>query len=159
MVKQSSRRRLLIVSCSKTKQKLENAPALEVYNGPVYKILRKNLMPNLDILIISAKYGLIKQDQLISYYDLQMTENIAESFRSELTANLSKIIINNSYREIFIELGKTYQKSIDFKKLEFNNQNLILDTGTIGRRLHNLKKWLESNAFDGSEISKENNIN
>ena len=152
-------RRLLIVSCSKTKRKLENAPAMEVYDGPVYKILRKNLKQNLDILIISAKYGLIKQDQLISYYDLQMTDEIAESFRNELTATLSKIINNNSYEEIFIELGKTYQRSIDFKKLEFNNQNLIFDNGTIGMRLHNLKKWLGSSAFDGSAISKENNIN
>ena len=132
---------------------------MEVYDGPVYKILRKNLKQNLDILIISAKYGLIKQDQLISYYDLQMTDEIAESFRNELTATLSKIINNNSYEEIFIELGKTYQRSIDFKKLEFNNQNLIFDNGTIGMRLHNLKKWLESSAFDGSVISKENNIN
>ena len=152
-------RRLLIVSCSKTKRKLKNAPAMEVYDGPVYKILRKNLKQNIDILIISAKYGLIKQDQLISYYDLQMTDEIAESFRNELTATLSKIINNNSYEEIFIELGKTYQRSIDFKKLEFNNQNLIFDNGTIGMRLHNLKKWLESSVFDGSAISKENNIN
>lgn len=152
-------RRLLIVSCSKTKRKLENSPAIEVYDGPVYKILRKNLKQNLDILIISAKYGLIKQDQLISYYDLQMTDEIAESFRNELTATLSKIINNNSYVEIFIELGKTYQRSINFKKLECNNQNLIFDTGTIGMRLHNLKKWLGSSAFDGSAISKENNIN
>ena len=68
MAKQAFRRKLLIVSCSKTKRKLKNAPAMEVYDGPVYKILRKNLKQNLDILIISAKYGLIKQDGILLWY-------------------------------------------------------------------------------------------
>ena len=33
---------LLILSCSKTKKNIDRAPAIELYDGMYYKVLRKN---------------------------------------------------------------------------------------------------------------------
>ena len=59
------RKYLLIISCSDRKiQTLGCLPAFELYDGSFYRILRKAIREgyfpnNLDILIISPKYGLL----------------------------------------------------------------------------------------------------
>ena len=56
---------LLILGCSDKKiENFSQTPALEVYDGPNYRVLRKFLRengwpPGLMIKIISAKYGII----------------------------------------------------------------------------------------------------
>ena len=72
---------LLIISCSQRKrQDIDGSClAIDVYDGPVYRTLRKMLrergkdLKNLDILIISAKYGLLRHFDTIDPYDQQMT--------------------------------------------------------------------------------------
>ena len=69
---------LLIISCSGAKDKAPGKlPALMRYKGPFYPTLhkakRENRLPkDLDILIISAKYGLLKSDDPIECYDQEM---------------------------------------------------------------------------------------
>ena len=62
-------RKLLIVSCSKIKKNLKQGPAVNIYDGPYYRILRKSNLSNIDVKIISAKYGLIDSNSLISPYE------------------------------------------------------------------------------------------
>lgn len=153
-----SKRRLLISSCSKKKRKLTKGPALEIYDGPVYKILRKNPRECLDNVILSAKYGLIEHNQLISPYDTKMTPKIANEIREDSTEKLLRILTKNNYSEIFVELGKVYQNAIDFTKLQSMDFNFKFDSGTIGNRLHNLKEWLKSVDHQSSETIGENYI-
>jgi hypothetical protein len=62
---------LLIVTCSQRKRSdLELLPALERYDGIFFRILRKALREGhwsgtLEVLIISAKYGLLELDTVI----------------------------------------------------------------------------------------------
>ncbi len=135
-------RKLLIISCSKTKRNLKQGPAIKIYDGPFYKILRKNFTENLDVLILSAKYGLIEYTKIISPYDTKMTFKLAKEIRVESTSNLLKLLKQNTYSEIFVELGKIYKDGIDFESLKQEGLNFKFDDGTIGKRLHNLKIWL-----------------
>lgn len=151
-------RRLLLISCSSKKQTLNDRMAIEVYDGPFYQVVRKHNRDDLDILILSAKYGLIDQNQVISTYDAIMTPKIANEIRKDSTEKLLKIINENNYSEIFVELGKTYENAIDFTKLEFMDLNIKFDSGTIGKRLHNLKEWLKSVNHQSSKTIGENNI-
>ena len=73
---------LLIISCSQRKIQTDKAlPAIERYDGPTYRCLRKfreaqtdKAFPNnLRILIISAKYGLIMPETEVRNYDMKMT--------------------------------------------------------------------------------------
>jgi len=75
---------LLILPCSKRKKPVSKAQALELYDGPFYRVVRKAKPQNLDILILSAKYGLISSNESISYYDQMMTAERAEELASEI---------------------------------------------------------------------------
>ncbi len=69
----------LIIACSRAKRKpgegiweVEGAsPAVWVYDGPWWKILRKQ-NPRVHVFALSAKFGLIPAHTLIPYYDLKM---------------------------------------------------------------------------------------
>ena len=75
---------LLIMMGSKSKRKLQNSPAIDVYNGTRYMMLRKRRPDDLRILIVSAKYGLIEPDTEISWYDKIMTREKAQDELKEI---------------------------------------------------------------------------
>ena len=78
-------RYLLIVACSQRKRSDPGLlPAIERYDGVNFRVLRKarreGYWPeNLDVLILSAKYGLLKPDTLIEDYDSRMTQERASA--------------------------------------------------------------------------------
>lgn len=133
---------LLILPCSKQKKELYSACALELYDGPFYRVVRKNQPKNLDILILSAKYGLISSDNLISYYDQIMTPKRAEELASKIMMKLERIFTNENYDEVFINLGKNYLPALDGAKKILDEHNVNWANGQIGERLHQLKNWL-----------------
>ena len=135
-------RSLLILSCSKKKKNLSRARAVDIYDGPSFRILRHHFPMNLDALVLSAKYGLIEGSTLISPYDLKMTLDVANEMRSKVTKNLIHLIINNNYQKIAINLGKTYMQAIDLDDLTKIAPNMEIFGGGIGARNHQLLKWL-----------------
>lgn len=141
---------LLILSCSQTKIKNKDLlPAIERYNGPSYKVLRKimnssNYNNSLDIAIISAKYGLLQPHEKIEDYDLKMNKEIAESLNNKVVEELRKQISNNKYENIFINIGSDYNLAVDgFNKKLPRNTEILYAKGKIGERLSQMKKWLE----------------
>jgi cytoplasmic iron level regulating protein YaaA (DUF328/UPF0246 family) len=140
---------LLILSCSKTKKNIDRAPAIELYDGMYYRVLRKNFNlkdnKNLDILILSAKYGLIDSNEIIDYYDQVMTSKRAEELKDGVKLKLKEVLNNNNYDEIFITMGKTYKEAFDGECRELlQKYNTHWIEGMIGERLQQLKKWLIS---------------
>lgn len=135
---------LLILPCSKRKKPVSKAQALELYDGPFYRVVRKAKPQNLDILILSAKYGLIGSNESISYYDQMMTAERAEELASEIIMKLEKSLRYGCYDEIFINLGKTYMLALDEGKNMLDEYNVYWASGQIGERSHQLKNWLES---------------
>ncbi len=85
---------LMIIGCSQRKVEVsEPLPAVERYDGPTYRILRKMrregfTLKNLDVLIISAKHGLLACQQPIENYDERMTEERAEELLSQIQNGL-----------------------------------------------------------------------
>ncbi len=146
----SQERKLLLVSCSKKKKPYytkDGIPAIELYDGPQFKILRKYLdIPNLDIYIISAKYGLVGSLDYIELYDMEMTAKRAEELKNTINKSLDSIFEQNQYSEVLINLGKNYLRALDGFTKKLNNQdcNIVIISGRIGERLHRMKKWLDS---------------
>lgn len=148
--RRDSKKKLLIVSCSAKKSNLVEGPAINIYDGPMFKIIRKHFTDMLDTKIISAKYGLIDVNEKISTYEMKMTPDRAENLRDSVSSDLKEILGGGNYSEVFIELGKVYQKAVDIKPEDFPNTKFLKDEGTIGLRLHNLKKWLEDSRETGN---------
>ncbi len=140
--KDKNKKYLLILPCSKQKKELYGTSALELYDGPFYRVVRKNQPQNLDILILSAKYGLIRSDNLISHYDQIMTPKRAEELANEIMMKLERTFRNEDYDEVFINLGKNYMLALDGSKNILDEHNVNWANGQIGERLHQLKTWL-----------------
>ena len=146
---------LLIIGCSQRKVESPGVlPAMDRYDGPTYRTLRKHfpdgdLPENLDIVIISAKYGLIECEQPIENYDQRMTPERADALASTVQDALQRKIIANTdegthsyiYDEVFINLGKTYKRTLE--SFHWGLIRTLEATGGIGLKTQQMKVWLE----------------
>lgn len=131
---------ILILSCSQHKIERPARP-IELYNGQSYRIVRKFLKENpdlnIEIYVLSAKYGLIDAmdpDGIIEPYDLKMDPEIASRWKEilERTIDKDRITRGNSF---------FYGSSLYYSVLPFEIPH---SKGKIGEQLHQLKEWLES---------------
>ena len=129
-----NKERLLILSCSDRK-KADRAKAIDLYDGPAFRVIRKYLKTKdgVDVKILSAKYGLISQDEIIDTYNQKMTPESAATYRKKYLRE-SKIL-QNSYDDIFFFGGKVYRSVL-------RNNNFKYGEGRIGEKLSQLKAWL-----------------
>ncbi|MBO8172415.1 MAG: peroxide stress protein YaaA [Bacillaceae bacterium] len=141
---------LLLISCSQKKTELKRGNALDVYNGPYYQIIKKlkreNKFPKtLDLYILSAKYGIIKESDTIDNYDQKMTLQRGKELYTKNLNRLEKILQNNNYNNFFVNLGKLYLESISpFDQLVPKSTNVIICEGQIGERMSQMKNWILS---------------
>jgi predicted RNA-binding protein len=142
--KNQGKKYLLILPCSKRKKRISNAYAIDLYDGPFYRMVRKNKPENLDILILSAKYGLIRYNEKISDYEQIMTVERAEELANSVYIKLKEILKMNHYDHVLINLGKTYVIALEKSKTMLSRYNVYWANGQIGERLNQLKNWLES---------------
>lgn len=131
----------MVLPCSKMKNNLVNAQAIDLYNGPFYQVLRKEKLKNTDLFIISAKYGLIRSTETISYYDQKMTLRRAEQLRKDIKLKMETILTEDNYTDVYINLGKIYMHAF-FDSLDLlQGYTIHHGKGGIGERLHQLKLW------------------
>lgn len=136
---------LVVVGCSATKLAIEGSlPAVHLYDGPVYRILRAHLRgqrwsKNLSLAVLSAKHGLIGAMSPISHYDERMTPSRAESLRESATATFHEYARGKS--NVHLILGKDYMRALDYPSDQVSTAD-----GPIGMKLQyfsNLLKDLE----------------
>lgn len=133
----SEKNRLLILACSKSKN-TDSMKALDLYNGPAFRMVRKYLLTSnhLDVRVLSAKYGLIRSDTIITPYDLKLNEERASELMGLTRSKINNIM--KQYDDVFVFGGKLYQEVIG-KHLHFQYSH-----GKIGQQLASLNDWLYS---------------
>ena len=138
-------KRLLIMACGKAK-KNEAGKAINVYDGPTFKAVRKYLRSgnnHLDVKIISAKYGLIGSNDKISPYDLKLNAKTSRIYKEIYDCDLSREI--HSYNDIFVVGGKHYQSVVP------SASNVTRAEGKNGFQLSQLINWLNSDPTSNKE--------
>ena len=107
---------LVITSCCKKKNEVNlKLKASERYIGQMFRAT-KNFADNNQyaLLIISAKYGLLKPEDKIDNYNKKIqNKREALELRSKVVPKLQKIIENENYSRIIIVLGKLYRFIIE----------------------------------------------
>lgn len=144
------RSRCLILGCSRTKNKnSELIPAIQRYNGPSFKVLRRYMNENpgnsdtLDIFVLSAKYGLIDGQTLIANYDQYMTNKQATEMYGKVMERIQNDLLPQNYCEIFLSMGKTYLQAMSgLENLVNGHTRVIISDGATGRKLADLRNWL-----------------
>lgn len=152
-------RSLLIVSCSQRKRPDPGLlPAIDRYDGPTFRVLRRYLKEQpsaqLDIFILSAKFGLIPANQLIPNYDQRMTLLRAQELHPDVIAKLRCILSSKSYQELYICMGQNYLRIlVGYKTLISSELSIKVSAGSLGIKLAELHFWLY-----GKSSSKRSNM-
>lgn len=142
--------RLLILSRSQRKRPdAILLPALERYDGPLFRVLRKFLRESPskqrhpDVYILSAQLGLISADQLIPNYDCQMTPQLASRLQPQVHAEFRHLLKHKPYEESFISVGKNYAAAFTgYEQLIPPQVKVVVSTGSRGRKQAELYDWL-----------------
>lgn len=137
---------LLLISCSQRKKEdIELMPAIERYDGPVYRCLRKlmrdGFYPEDDIgcLIISAKYGLITSLASIENYDQRMTPARAVELREQVQSQLT-LFLTSDLQQVFINLGKDYMLTLE--GFHWGLHATMEASGGIGQKTSQMRHWI-----------------
>ncbi len=149
-------KRCLLITCSKAKLSNQNLlPAIERYDGPCFRVLRRFFREipsgkdDLKVLVLSAKYGLISGDQLIPNYDCIMTAARAEELRPQVLDSLERQIAEGYWTEIFVLMSANYHEVIlGFEANLPSKIEVICAKGAQGVKARQLRDWLH-----GSTIS------
>lgn len=139
-------RTLLVQSCSATKHRVDNpVPALELYDGYFFRIIKKALRAGrfqcgTDIIIISAKHGVVEPADEIHYYDQRMTTERAAELNDAVVDTLREKIATGDYDNVWINLGRHYLPAIDGLKDSVDVPIRHIDGSGIGLKGKRLKR-------------------
>jgi len=122
-------------------------PAIQRYDGVNYRVLRKAIREsrcpcNLDILILSSKYGLISAATPIPTYDAVMTRRRALELRGAVSSAMEAWATDKSYSEVFVNAGRTYRLALDMALLECRTHSVRIAEGGIGVKMAAMKAWM-----------------
>jgi hypothetical protein len=140
--------RVLIIACSQRKVPGKGQiPALDRYDGPAFRVLRKYLRDETtsptDVLILSAKYGLIPASRKIPDYDCRMSAARAKSLREKVLAAAKTCLGTERWDEVGICLGKHYRAALNgFEQFVPIGTRVGFILGGQGARLTALHEWL-----------------
>lgn len=128
-------------------------PAIERYDGGSFRVIKKakreqKKLDNIDILIVSAKYGLIEASTPIVDYEKRINQQRAKELNPQVLQILKKYAITGDYIEIYLDLGQDYSLAIEGVQDLFTGSRFIFAQGRIGERLRQLKLWLEEKSID-----------
>ena len=138
-------KKLLILGCADRKRSSAGLlPALDRYDGPAYRVVRKFLRDyqwpeDVSIAVLSAEYGLFGILKGIRHYDKRMDRFTAEASASECSTVLGRWAA--SHRSVHVSLGKDYMPAVQpgLETLAIEPQ---VFHGGIGQKLNQIKTFL-----------------
>jgi hypothetical protein len=143
-----SKRLLVVIPCSAAKRESPSYPiaAIERYNGPFYKVIRKakrerRLNPLVRIVILSAKHGLLHGGARIRSYDQRFNAEAADLRGPEIRSDLRRVIQTGNFSKVCVNLGRDYAALIrEMPEL----RGAVWAQGSIGTRAALLKEWIRA---------------
>ena len=137
---------LLLIACSQRKIFEQTArPAWDVYDGVIYRVLKKRLGPRgrwptgFEILIVSAKYGVIRPEKPILPYDQKMT---AAGKPGRWARSLKRAVADRHYHFVHMNLGRAYVLALGDLTELFAGAEVTSAAGGIGQRAAQTATWV-----------------
>ncbi len=146
--------RCLILGCTQSKNSSEKPlPAIERYDGPTFRVLRKFLneapsaLQDIELYVLSAQHGLISGAKQIENYDLRMTQEQADLLNKKVLERFSKVMAK-PFAEVFVMLSGSYLQAMDgFAAFIPSGMPSTVVTTSSGKQLKALKSWLYKRPF------------
>jgi hypothetical protein len=137
---------LVLLPCSHTKRPDSgHLPAIERYDGPLYRVLRKFLRESawpedLSVAVLSARYGLVGGLAPIESYDQRMDASRAAQIVPQSRLTLSRWSEHHATAQIL--LGQAYLPAVDLRHMAHLGIRSTIAPGPIGRKLNALRRVL-----------------
>lgn len=140
-------RRLLVLSCTRRKRpNVGSLPALERYDGPTFRVLRRYLAtapvgPPVSY-VMSAEHGLIDAEHPVACYERAMTSERADQLRESVLRGLTEAIDRIRPTSVMILMGQRYARALTGVDRSPVLMTAQLVGGSIGRQVAVLHDWL-----------------
>jgi hypothetical protein len=139
--------RAVFLSCSQRKVATERpVPAIERYDGPCFRALRKHLRANppgeIQIWIVSAEHGLISGRTLVPLYDRRMTAERAKELQEPIRETLAAVQHGPKVVEAFACLSSFYALAMERGWSLLGSNAIRFARGSIGGQVSQLVQWL-----------------
>lgn len=130
----NSNKVLIILSCGKKKsEKLSQGKlkASQAYIGPMFQVINKakresRWSEDFFLGIISAKYGFLRENQEIEFYDKKMSKKRAYELRDQVINSIQTWNSEEQFSLIYILMGKIYLSSVE-KLKDFIDTKVIIE--------------------------------
>ncbi len=143
------RRSLLVLACSARKSaRVRRGPAWEVYDGRVYQVLKKLLRDHpswresLDILIVSARHGVIDSKRVVSIYDDRLTSARSADLARRSARQLRRNVAGRYYQAAHANLGRIYREAVPDLSAILAPAPIDWASGGIGARNAQTRGWV-----------------
>jgi hypothetical protein len=144
---------LLVQSCSKSKNHpTEPVPALELYSGFFFKIIKKAMREDafderIDICILSAEYGLIDADAEVEWYDRRMDVERARELAPEVRETLCEKV-QGSHERVIVNVGGVYNDALEGVDEYISSDIFHISGSGIGEKGRVLKRVIRGGSRD-----------
>jgi hypothetical protein len=144
---------LVVVSCGKSKaDELKNYPmrAEEAYRGPIFQVINKAKRENkwgenIELGIVSAKYGFLRGKEYINDYDLRMTPTLAKKHNPHVLEKINLWHKSDPFSLIYVLMGKDYLMTVKgLKELLSPARVIIENMGGLGIGQKKLVQFINS---------------
>ena len=147
-------KKLLVLSCSQAKRDCDGLlPALDRYDGPPYRVLRKFLRDyqwpeDVSIGVLSARYGLFGILKGIENYDTRMDAATARVKASECSKTLKEWA--TYHQKVYLSVGRDYLPAVQ-PALDRLKKKKEVFQGPIGLKMSQIKSFLNNTSSDRRE--------
>jgi len=144
-------RKLLIMPPSYRRRIEPDLPAIERYDGVLYRVLRRNLKSDkVDILVLTEDLKLVWGNEKLPYrkpegdrWSRYGPQDIPDNVVKKNIEFLKKVLEKGDYDEVFVALGEKFRKAIgDLEKITNVRVTYIKGRG-LGPYAQCLKEWLK----------------
>jgi hypothetical protein len=140
---------LVILGCSQRKKQTSRLiAAIDRYDGPVFRVLRKHtlLAPEEPIHthILSGRFGLIPGMLPIPRYNYRLRPSNLDSLRLLVVNQLKQTLDNLKPDRLFVSVGRQYWPLLEEPlSRDVSPGKVVVATGSIGGRASQLAHWLD----------------
>ena len=122
---------------------------MERYDGYFFRIIKKAigegaLRNDIEIVILSAEFGLLDLDDEIPLYNRQMTSKRAGELRDDVMSSLVSRVRRGEYDTLVVNMAKEYEKAIEGVDSQLKIEINRIRGGGIGAKGRKFKHLIRS---------------
>lgn len=127
---------------------------MERYDGYFFRIIKKAndddvLRKDLDVVILSAEFGIVDSDDQIPDYDRRMSPKRATELRDDVVSTLRDRVRHGEHERVVINMAKDYERAIEDFANDLDVTVHRIRGGGIGEKGHKLKQLIRVDGHDG----------